>query len=315
MKSTELKRLITALQGLSADECLKVQEALKGRQEKVQVSAMLVEMESAVSCCPHCGCTALKPAGSKGGRKRFKCKACLKTFNAYTGTSLARLRMAEKHIENAECMIKGMSIRDTAEKLGVAIQTAFRWRHRFLDAIRDEQPETLSGMVEADETFFLESFKGQRSGIPRKPKKRGGPAKKRGLSKEQIPVIVARDRHTKATLTAKLPSRKAKDIGAVLVPKLSADSLLCTDGARAYKTIGKNNGIEVKSTKAKKSAGAFHLNNVNAYDSRLKGWMFPFHGVATKYLDNYLGWHRLLDKAEFKMADKEFLAAVSKVKP
>lgn len=116
MKSTELKRLITALQGLSADECLKVQETVKGWQEKVQVSATLVEMEAAVSSCPHCGCTALKPVGSKGGRKRFKCRACFKTFNAYTSTSLARLRMAEKHVENAECMVKGMSIRDTAEK-------------------------------------------------------------------------------------------------------------------------------------------------------------------------------------------------------
>jgi len=25
--------------------------------------------------------------------------------------------------------------------------------------------------------------------------------------------------------------------------------------------------------------------------------MFRFRGVATVYLDNYLGWHRLLDKS------------------
>ena len=34
--------------------------------------------------------------------------------------------------------------------------------------------------------------------------------------------------------------------------------------------------------------GVYHLQNVNAYDSRLKNWMGRFHGVATKYLENYL---------------------------
>ncbi len=42
--------------------------------------------------------------------------------------------------------------------------------------------------------------------------------------------------------------------------------------------------------------GAFHIQNVNAYDSRLKTWMIRFHGVATKYLKNYLGWRRLLER-------------------
>ncbi len=41
--------------------------------------------------------------------------------------------------------------------------------------------------------------------------------------------------------------------------------------------------------------GAFHIQNVNAYDSRLKGWMKRFHGVSTKYLKHYLGWRRLLE--------------------
>ncbi len=44
-----------------------------------------------------------------------------------------------------------------------------------------------------------------------------------------------------------------------------------------------------------------HIQNVNAYDSRLKGWMRRFHGVATVYLSSYLGWRRLLD--HFRYAD------------
>lgn len=39
-------------------------------------------------------------------------------------------------------------------------------------------------------------------------------------------------------------------------------------------------------------AAVYHVQNVNAYDSRLKEWMRRFHGVATHYLGNYLGWRR-----------------------
>jgi hypothetical protein len=36
--------------------------------------------------------------------------------------------------------------------------------------------------------------------------------------------------------------------------------------------------------------GAIHVQNVNAYHSRLRGWLQPFRGVASRYLGNYLGW-------------------------
>jgi len=39
----------------------------------------------------------------------------------------------------------------------------------------------------------------------------------------------------------------------------------------------------------------FHIQYVNAYHSRLKAWMDRFHGVAIKYLENYLGWLRFSD--------------------
>ena len=40
----------------------------------------------------------------------------------------------------------------------------------------------------------------------------------------------------------------------------------------------------------------FHIQNVNAYDSRLKTWLRRFNGVASKYLDHYLSWRRLLER-------------------
>ncbi len=314
MKSTELKRLLDSLGTLSADECLAAKLVLKDREMQVENNVVMQQVTESVDCCPHCGSKSIAKAGSKGGRKRFKCKiaGCGKSFNALTGTSFSRLRMSEKHLDHARCMVQKLTIREVAELLDIDIHTAFRWRHRFLESIRNEQPSHLGGIVEADETYFTLSFKGQRGGIPRESKKRGTPANKRGLSDEQVPVLVARDRSSGATLTAQLPSRKAKDIGNVLLPALDLDAVVCTDGNPSYRLIAKTSGIEVKSTPVKKSAGIYHIQNVNAYDSRLKGWMFGFNGVATKYLGNYLGWHRMLDKSAKRLSGKKFLLSAMK---
>jgi len=51
----------------------------------------------------------------------------------------------------------------------------------------------LRGIVEADETFVLSTRKGERN-LDRKARRRGGKASKRGLSHEQVPVLVAADR-------------------------------------------------------------------------------------------------------------------------
>jgi hypothetical protein len=257
-----------------------------------------------------------RSGSASDGRKRFKCKACKKTFNAYTNTPLARLHMPEKHIANAKYMVGGLSVRDMAKMLDVNPKTAFLWRHRFLIKPAATQPAALSGVVEADETFFLESYKGQRGGLPCPAKVRGTAAVKPGLSKEQIPVIVARDRSTGATMTAKIDSRSAKHIGEKLIPVLSTDTLLFSDGARAYGAIGRKIGIKVESVPVgkKKKKGAppvsatYHLNNVNSYDGRLKGWMYRFKGVATKNLDVYLGWHRMLDKDGKTLEAKDIVA-------
>lgn len=42
--------------------------------------------------------------------------------------------------------------------------------------------------------------------------------------------------------------------------------------------------------------GAWHIQNGNAYHSRLKGWIGCFHGVATRYLHHYLCWFRAIDR-------------------
>jgi len=39
----------------------------------------------------------------------------------------------------------------------------------------------------------------------------------------------------------------------------------------------------------------YHVQNVNSYHSRLRDWLKRFRGVSTRYLNNYLWWHRFMD--------------------
>jgi IS1 family transposase len=77
---------------------------------------------------------------------------------------------------------------------------------------------------------------------------------------------------------------------------------LCTDGFRSYIKFAQGNDSIHKrldvAAGVKVIEKVFHIQNVNAYHNRLKGWMDRFHGVATKYLENYLGWFRFLDTNE-----------------
>ena len=50
----------------------------------------------------------------------------------------------------------------------------------------------------------------------------------------------------------------------------------------------------------------FHIQAVNAYHPRLKGWMLRFRGVATKYL----GWRRMLERQADDVSPFQVMAAV-----
>ncbi len=211
---------------------------------------------------------------------------------------MARLRKKDRWLDQAQAMIEGVSLAKAAERCGVHPTTAYRWRHRFLSAPALDKPQILQGIVEADETFILESFKGRRSGLARKARKRGGKARHPGAFSDNIPVLVARDR-SGATTDAVLPEDTALCITQALSSAMSPANLLVCDGGRPLRAFARRAKIPVRVVPApgKPLPGApdIHINNVNAYHSRLKEWLRRFHGVATRNLPNYLGWRRALE--------------------
>jgi transposase-like protein len=251
--------------------------------------------------CPHCGSWHVVRNGQARGLQRYKCRGCTRTFNALTGTPLARLRYRDRWLGQAQVLADGLSITKAAGQLQVARSTAFRWRHRFLALPQAIKARSLGGIVEADETCVLKSCKGQRvrlSKSGREARHRGGRATRRGLSREQAVVLVARDR-SGATTDQIVQALDTAHLAAVLQPLLAADAVLCTDGSGSLAAAASHLAVEhhcVIVSAGQHVAGPWHIQNVNSYHSRLKTWMRRFNGVSTSYLTNYLGWFRALDR-------------------
>lgn len=267
--------------------------------------------QKALHRCPYCQSEQLGRWGRQSGLQRFRCRDCEKCFNALTGTPLARLRRKERWFDYSRALIEGLTVRKAAERCGVAKTTSFRWRHRFLADVAGLKDSNLTGIVEADETYFPLSFKGSRQ-LPRPPHRRGHATHQRGTGEDQIPVLVLRDRHGATAdfkLTAATQAEEAPCIGQVI----AADAVLCTDGGASLKGAARQAGIAHRplnqSAGIRVLAGVYHIQNVNAYDSRLKTWMKRFHGVATKYLENYLGWRRQLERCGKQISPDTMLQA------
>lgn len=312
MKAAEFQRWVARLATLTAHQREAVEQQLRLGAPREATERLLGQLRGPLKNCPYCAHAEVRPWGSSGGLQRYRCKGCGKTFNALTGTPLARLRHREQWQTFLLTLIEGQSVRKAAARCGVDKNTAFLWRHRFLRLPADQKAKRESGIVEADETYFLESFKGSRR-LPRAPRQRGGKAAKRGLSAEQIPVLIARDR-VGATADFVLPRADKKHVGAVLKPLLAEDAILCTDGGGAgvYAAVAREHQLTHRCVNVRAGiqvvGKVYHVQNVNAYASRLKGWLRRFHGVATKYLPNYLGWRRMLERTGTNLSPSLCLA-------
>ena len=309
MKNSTFSQLLQHLKSLTPLQKERVKDVLHHTDTIDTLSKSIDEPKT----CPYCSSNHYQKWGIRSNLQRYHCNSCNKTFNALSGTPLAHLRHKDKWIDFTTDILESKSIRESAKHCRVSKNTTFRWRHRMLNNAKSLTPEHLHGIVEFDETYFLESEKGNHY-LDRKPRKRGGKATQRGVSSEQTAVLVARDRNGN-TLDAILFKSNQTTLAEVMLPVVDKDALLCSDKKRSYLAFAKTNHLTLKtitsSTKSYVTEKIYHIQNVNAYDSRLKQWIKRFNGVATKYLESYLAWRRLLDTQKNLSAER-LLGIVSK---
>jgi transposase-like protein len=258
--------------------------------------------------CVHCDSPRIQRFGKYRSRQKYRCLSCGRTFNDLTGTPVHGTQYLGKWGKYLEYMIEGYSVRKCAELLGINKDTAFAWRHKVLHALSLIPGNKLQGIVETDETYELFSNKGRRH-LNRNPRKRGGVAKKRGISKEQVCILVARDR-TKNTSSqvAGLGRISCEIVKKRIGPEIVPGSILCSDEEPTFRVFCRESNLTQvainSQDKTRVVNGIYHIQNVNSFHSRYKLWEKKFKGIATKYTDNYLRWFTFLDKTSSTVNSK-----------
>jgi len=302
MKAPRFKNWFAKLPLLNQPQRRQVLGALRPLVGLEQVVALIAEIRTPGRCCPRCGHERCYRHGVANDLQRYRCCACGRTFNDLTGTPLARLRLKAKWLTYSQVLLDSLPVRKAADRVGVHRTTAFRWRHRFLRWSKLDRPAALNGIVEADETFLLESQKGSRT-LDRPARRHGGHAARRGISRELDCILVARDREgrTVDAVTGR-GALTAAQLERDLLPKLDPRALLVSDSHRAYRAFARQHNIAHAAVNLRAGVRvrhlgnrAIHVQNVNAYHQRFKAWILGFRGVASRYLPNYLGWRWALD--------------------
>ena len=275
-----------------------------------EVRARIDARRETVDHCVHCGATTLQRWGATGtGMRRWRCKACRRTFSSTTGTALARLRRPEAFQQVLEDMLgpAPSSCRVLGARLGLNRMTVWRWRMRILAALTGVGADGLGGIVEVDEKFFRESRKGSREWVnhqrdparfpkPDRPRWRDyhhlGLSRPVGTSKYQVPVLTIVDR-AGARRADVLPDRRAESLVARLEAHVGGDAVLCSDGDAAYELFARTRAIphyRLPKGGPRVIDTAFHIQTVNNLHGRFESFMRPFCGPATKNLPGYAAW-------------------------
>jgi len=264
--------------------------------------------------CPYCNASHIRRHGHMpDGRQRFRCVACGRTFSARSQTLLAWTRkdlpVWEAYLE---CMLRGLSLRKSAEECGISLPTAFAWRHKILDALRKVlDRESLGGVVEADETYLNVSYKGNHGKsrafqMPRKSRHRGHELHQSGISSELVCVSCAISRDGQSRACALTLGRAGeKELAYFFKGHLEDGTVICADHEPSYKAFARLERYRLIQLQTKEQREGFTIQRINAYHSRLKAFLAGFRGVSTKYLDNYLAWNTARDQIRLRGAEEE----------
>jgi transposase-like protein len=276
MASKQFQNILHHVTNLNYSQLKKLRHEVESNIASNQVGQAIADHEETISHCLHCNSHQLNRWGmTRQGIQRFKCKSCNKTVNALADSPLYRMKKSEKWIEYTTLMWGGVSLRKSAKALDITLRTSFRWRHMFIKAPVSFNPSELTGVIEADETFLPESF-----------------------WIKKVPIFIALDRS--GAVSHKVLKRNTKEnIQAQLKPLLSSGSVLCTDGNLSYKGIAKELDIDHKRfivlDNQRVIDGAYHIQTLNNYMKRWKGWLKRFNGIGTDYVENYLSWFRFME--------------------
>lgn len=237
--------------------------------------------------CPHCRADRVHRWGSFSGRRRYRCVACRRTFSDFTATPLASLKRIDRWPGFCQCTLATLTVRQTGARLGIDKNTAFRWRHRLLGALRADDNEPLTGTVAVHETWLAHSAKGNR--------RLNRPARvRKALKRAEITpvwVIFAQDQTDRlASAVAGRLRPGASVLEHTLGPRLP-DPRELVSSVGPYGAVG-TLAVRMGVSYRRARTGDPIIGRLRRYAVALRRWLRRFRGVATRYPAHYLAWYQ-----------------------
>lgn len=230
--------------------------------------------------------------GFSGRKQRYQCKSCGKkfTYDALQLTYWSR-QTPDKWATLIEDTISLQPLTKVEEDLDVSHSTAQNMRHKLLSFMSENMGNmpALEGIIEADETYVLESQKGTPVSN-RKPRGHSASAQSRGISSEQLCVCTATDRNAHVSAKCVNTARPTSDdILSAIGDKVGTDCVLLCDGNTAYnKLVDEKHCTKIELVGHQSYNKVYHLNTVNGLHSQLQEMLRTYRGVASKYLNRYV---------------------------
>ena len=307
---SELKDVITSYNNLSFSDRIVFYTTISNDiaiSDDTQSFLIETRLDGEGSCIYCEGMHVVKNGKRKDGVQRFLCRDCHRSFIASTDSITSRTRKSiSVWATYLKCMMDQKTLKQSSAECDISISTAFTWRHKILDTLSElTEKAYLTGVVEADETFFNVSFKGNHNrsrdfSMPRKAHKRGNDVHANGLSSAKVCVPCAvNDAGISYAKTGKLGKISSDCIKEIFEKKIAPHAVLCTDKERAYLKLAELNELnliqmDTDCRTISKDGRNYGIQRINAYHSRLKLFISRFHGVSTKHLGNYIVWNDLL---------------------
>lgn len=238
--------------------------------------------------CPHCGNldVYMMMSGEQRNKDyRWRCNGCKKIFTVRTKSVLEETRLPLRvwvyAIWKAASSKKGLAALQLSREMEITHKSALFVLRRLRHGLMEENPQKLTGTVEADEVYI--------GGRPRYVSR----SNMGTYADYKTPVVGIVQRGGDVRFRV-MPRVTAASLSEFVVDNADRSCRLITDDAKVYKTVGTAFKGGHKFTRHShrqyvKPGTDIHSNTIEGVFSLLqRGVMGTFHSVSRKHLPNYL---------------------------
>lgn len=304
----KMSNLLAELRTLSIEELVMIADEIsKLQKEKLESKNSLGNsiLENHFIVCPKCCSTKIWKNGiDKYGKQNYICAMCKDSIRA---THITVYHSTKKHLfswnQYLNLLLKNQPLNSISESLNINKKTAFLWRHKIMRTLSEfDYDIKLSGKIWIDEFQISTNYKG-RTFSGNRPQRYHGKDPVNSVNDDIVLILLAIDENdniiTEVAGIGKI--LKQETANKILENRIVRGSTIVTDFTNAYNQLVVNlelNHIKYKSVVHSEDI-LLEQYPMNDLCSNLAGFLYKFHGVKTKYLQNYLDLFRFEKKLKY----------------